>query len=77
MKELGDVSWKHFEMFLLKERYEFKRVRGGHAVYKKQGIPRPVIVPRHKKLPDIVIMTNLRTMGISKEYFVAKMKETL
>ena len=75
MKELGDVSCRDFEKFLLSEGYLFKGITGSHAKYKKIGIVRPVIVPRHKKLPDFVIITNLRTMGITKEYFISKMKE--
>ena len=75
MRELGDISWKQFEKFLLREGYQFKSVEGGHSKYKKPGLARPVIVPRHKKIPEFVIMTNLRTMGMTKEYFVKKMKK--
>jgi len=74
MKELGDIGWKEFEKFLLREGCHFKSKEGSHCKYKKHGLARPLIVPCYKRLPDFIILNNLRTLGISKEEFIRKMK---
>jgi predicted RNA binding protein YcfA (HicA-like mRNA interferase family) len=76
MKELGDVNWKQFERFLLREGCQFKGKEGSHCKYKKPGLARPIIVPCYKKLPDFIILNNLRTLGVTRDSFVKKMKET-
>jgi len=53
---------------------EFRGQEGSHRKYKKAGIPRPIIVPARKELPDLVIQTNLRTLGVSKDFFVKKIR---
>ena len=64
MKEVGEVSWKRFEKFLIAEGCQFKGKEGSHCKYKKLGLARPVIVPCYKMLADFIIMNNLRTLGI-------------
>lgn len=75
MKGIGDVDWQRFEKFLLSEGCVFEeQKRTSHRKYKKPGIPRPIIVPCYKKLPDFIILNNLRTLGISRGHFVEKIK---
>lgn len=64
------VKWQKFEKFLLACGCEFVRQKGGHRVYKKADLLRPIIVPAHSfDLPVSVIKSNLRTLGISdKDY---------
>jgi predicted RNA binding protein YcfA (HicA-like mRNA interferase family) len=46
------------------------RVEGGHFVYTKEGVPRPVVIPDWKEIPVFIIKNNLRTAGITRdEYF--------
>lgn len=75
MKELGDISWKRFEKFLLREGCHFKGIEGSHVKYKKLGLARPIIVPCRKTLPDFIVMNSLRTLGVTREYFIEKMKK--
>ena len=75
MDGVGKVDWKRFEKFLLKIGCEFKSQESRHLKYKKPGLPRPIIVPKAKELPDSIIMNNLRTLGISREYFVEVIKD--
>lgn len=73
MREVGEVSWKRFERFVLSEGCQFKGVEGDHNKYKKHGLARPVIIPRYKTIPDFIIYNNLRILGVTKEYFIHKM----
>lgn len=75
MKEVGKVDWKRFEKFLLKIGCTFKSRESSHNKYKKPGLARPIIVPRYKSLPDFIILNNLRTLGVSREFFIEKMKD--
>lgn len=74
MKEVGNISSKRFGKFLLKEGCEFKGIKGSHAKYHKHSLLRPIIVPVSKRLPDFIILNNLRTLGVTKEYFLEKIR---
>jgi predicted RNA binding protein YcfA (HicA-like mRNA interferase family) len=69
---LGRVHWKKFEKFLLTIGCEFISEEGDHRKYRRPGILRPIIIPRVKELPQFVILNNLRTLGISREAYLAK-----
>ncbi len=64
MGQLGSIHWKKFERFLLSVGCKFARE------YWKNGINRPLVIPRDKNLPPFVIMNNLRVLGISKAEFI-------
>lgn len=70
MGQLGSIHWKKFERFLLKLGCKFTREKGDHRIYWKNGINRPLVIPRDKNLPPFVIMNNLRVLGVSKEEFL-------
>lgn len=75
MHGAGDISSRRFEKFLLSGGCLFKDIEGSHAKYKKPGLLRPIIVPRSKKLPDFVILNNLRILGVTREYFLERIKK--
>jgi predicted RNA binding protein YcfA (HicA-like mRNA interferase family) len=69
MPKISRIHWKKFEKFLLYVGCEFVREKGDHRVYQKQGLPRPIILPRRKQLELFIIHNNIRLLGISaKEY---------
>ncbi len=77
MAKIGVIHWKKFEAFLLAHGCTFKREKGDHRIYWKEGIQRPIIVPRDTQLPPGIILNNLRTLGISREMylnFLSKLK---
>lgn len=49
-----------------KDGYELIRVSGDHFALWKDGLFRPLIVPLQKELPQAVVMSNLRTAGMTK-----------
>jgi len=75
MARLGTIHWKRFEKFLLAVGCVFKREKGDHRVYWKPGIKRPIVLPRYTKLPEFVILNNLKVLGIEKEEYLALIKE--
>jgi predicted RNA binding protein YcfA (HicA-like mRNA interferase family) len=72
MPKIGSIHWKEFERFLLSVGCEFRREKGDHRIYWKQGIKRPLVIPRDTALPTFVILNNLKVLGISREEYLEK-----
>lgn len=75
MTRIAPLHWRDFEKFLFYVGCEFKREKGDHRVYWREGIRRPIIVPREKDLPIFIIRNNLRTLGIGREEYLEIMKK--
>jgi len=54
---------------LQQEGFVLARERGDHMIFTKQGILRPVVVPRYAQLPVFIIKNVLRTAGVSRERY--------
>lgn len=74
MPKITPISWKKFERFLLYIGCEFKRETGDHRVYWREGVKRPIIVPRYKNLPTFIIRNNIRLLNISQEEYLEILK---
>lgn len=74
MPRIQAVHWKEFEKFLLKIGCEFKREKGDHRIYWKQGIKRPIVIPRSVTLPAFIILNNLRILNISRAEYLKIIK---
>jgi predicted RNA binding protein YcfA (HicA-like mRNA interferase family) len=70
MPKIKSIHWKEFEKFLFFIGCEFKREKGDHRIYWKDGVKRPIIVPRYNPLPSFIILNNLRVLGVSKEKYL-------
>ena len=46
------------------------RQKGDHRIYSRDGLKRPVVIPRDTELPVFVIRNNLRILGISPQDYV-------
>jgi len=75
MPELTPIKWKHFEKFLLYIGCVFKRQRGDHRIYWRQGLKRPIVLPTYNNLPKFVILSNLRTLGMSVNEYLEILKK--
>jgi predicted RNA binding protein YcfA (HicA-like mRNA interferase family) len=68
--KLSNVSIRNFEEFLKKTGCEHQRTEGGHAVWSKPELLRPVIFQTHvNPVPEFIIKNALRTLGLSKQDF--------
>lgn len=70
--KLGPVPWRKFEKVLLKLGCVFvEQNRTSHRKYRRADLQRPIIVPVHNKdLPTMIIRSNLKTLGISREEYL-------
>ncbi len=75
MGKIKQVHWKEFEKFLLLEGCVFKREKGDHRIYSREGLKRSIVVPRYNPLPVFIIMNNLSLLGISKKEYLRKIEE--
>jgi len=75
MPRIQSIHWKEFEKFLIKVGCEFKREKGDHRIYWKNGLSRPIVIPRDKSLPAFIILNNLRVLGISRNEYLKIISE--
>jgi predicted RNA binding protein YcfA (HicA-like mRNA interferase family) len=75
MAHLVPIHWKKFEKFLLFLGCHFEREKGDHRIYWRDGLKRPVVIPRDGELPIFIIRNNLRILGISPEEYIEILKQ--
>ena len=70
MPRITPVHWKTLECVFLKAGFRFARQEGSHRSYVKEGISRPIVIPKYKEIDVQIIKSNLKSAGISRdEYF--------
>jgi len=74
MSRLTPVSWRKFEKFLLFIGCRLTREKGDHRIYWREGLKRPVVIPKDKDLPIFIIRNNLRILDISLEEYTEILK---
>ena len=74
MAHLAPIHWKKFEKFLLFVGCCFKREKGDHRIYWREGLKRPVVIPRDGELPIFIIRNNLRILNIKPEEYLEILK---
>lgn len=59
----------------------FLRSNGGHEIWTKKGLLRPITFPVHgkekKQISSFYISSNLRTLGVSKNHFLQWLEENV
>lgn len=67
---IKNVSLASFKRFLKYKGLKHIRTTGGHEVYSKKELLRPVILQSHiDPVPIHIIKSNLRTIGVSLQEF--------
>ena len=77
MTRMAPVHWKVLEKIFLNEGFKFARQEGSHRSYVKPGVLRPIVVPTYDEVPVSIIRNNLKTAGISREEFLALLKDIM
>ena len=54
MREVGVISWRRFEKFVISEGCHFKGIEGDHNKYKKPGLAHPIIIPRYERFKPLL-----------------------
>lgn len=75
MTRIQSIHWKEFEKFLFKIGCVFKREKGDHRIYWKNGMKRPIVIPRDTSLPAFIVSNNLKSLGISREEYLKIIKK--
>ena len=70
MAHLTPIHWRKFEKFLLFVGCNFDREKGDHRIYWREGLKRPVVIPRDEELPVFIIRNNLRILGVDPEKYL-------
>lgn len=73
-EKLHAVSGKEFARFLEKRGFKRERQTGSHIILFKSGIKRSLVVPDYKRLPEFIVLNNLKTAGISREEYHRAMR---
>jgi predicted RNA binding protein YcfA (HicA-like mRNA interferase family) len=68
---LTPVSCQQLVRFFESRGYRKDRQRGSHLAMVKPGTARPVVIPMHSEVSTGVILSNLRTAGVSRDEFLA------
>lgn len=74
MPRITPISWQKFEKFLLYVGCEFVREKGDHRLYDREGLLRPIVIPRLKELPVFIIQNNLRNLKVSHDQYLEIME---
>lgn len=70
MPRLTPTSWQTQVKIFEADGFVFDRQKGSHLVYVKDGVLRPVIIPRYTEVGVAIIKSNMRTAGMSRiRYF--------
>lgn len=70
MTRMPDHDWKSAVAAFKRDGFEEVRTTGDHVVLWKEGLARPVVVPKYGSLPEFVVANNLRTAGISRKRYL-------
>ena len=72
MRTLANITIDEFRAILQRQGLTLVRVKGGHEVWAKAGMLRPVIIQTHiNPIPEFIVRNNLRNLGISKQEFLS------
>jgi predicted RNA binding protein YcfA (HicA-like mRNA interferase family) len=70
------VSITRFEKFLVFIGCQFKRQKGSHRVWRRAGLKRPLILPKHgKEIDPFIIRKNLDTLNIDANEYLRIMAD--
>lgn len=73
--KLSNVSLDCMRRFLRHMECTKDRVEGGHEVWVKKGLTRPLVLQTHvDPVPEFIVKNLLRTMGLTRSDFVRWIK---
>ncbi|MFO8056768.1 MAG: type II toxin-antitoxin system HicA family toxin [bacterium] len=75
MPRIVPVSCRVLRRVFEKAGFKCVRIEGGHFVYTREDVIRPVVIPDRKEVPVFIIKNNLRTAGISREEYFELLKQ--
>lgn len=74
-KKLKNLTLRDIRAFLILKGCVKDRTRGGHEVWRKPGLARPIIIQTHvDPVPEHVVRSIIKDLGMSREEFLEKIQ---
>lgn len=71
MKKLSNITLDEFRAFMRAKGLSIQRTNGGHEMWSREGMQRPVVFQTHfDPLPEFVVKNNLTAIGVSRTEFL-------
>jgi hypothetical protein len=69
-RKISNLSLRQYRNFLQSIGCKYVSTSGGHEKWTKEGISRPIIIQTHiNPIPERIIRSNLKTLGIDRKEF--------
>lgn len=75
MPKIAPVHHRKLVKVFEKRGFLYVRTKGDHLIYTKEGITRPIIIPKYRQIPEFIILNNLKTAGITRKEYLELIKE--
>ena len=70
MPRITPVHWRSLVRVFEACGFAEERTSGSHIVMTREGVARPIVIPKHRTVAVAIIRNNIRTAGLSrKRYF--------
>jgi predicted RNA binding protein YcfA (HicA-like mRNA interferase family) len=69
MPKVSPVSYRLLACVFERDGFVCVREEGDHMIFTKQGVLRPIVVPKYKSVPVFIIRNNLRSAGMNRERY--------
>ncbi|MCG7945829.1 MAG: type II toxin-antitoxin system HicA family toxin [Candidatus Thiodiazotropha taylori] len=69
MPKITPISWKKLKKIFEADGFVKDRITGDHIVMVKDGVLRPVIIPKYSSVGRDIILNNMRTAGMSRDRY--------
>ena len=74
-KKLKNLTLRDIRAFLILKGCVKDRTRGGHEVWKKPGLARPIIIQTHEDpVPEHVVRSIIKDLRMPREEFLEKIQ---
>ena len=71
MKTLKNISLTDFRRYLIGVGCDRTRTNGGHEIWTRKGLARPIVLQSHiDPVPEFIIKKLLGTLGVNKKDFL-------
>ncbi|MCC7201859.1 MAG: type II toxin-antitoxin system HicA family toxin [Nitrospirae bacterium] len=69
MPRLTPISWKILKCIFEEAGFVHNRTEGSHMVLEKDGVRRPIIIPKYDEIGLDIIKSCMRTADMSREEY--------
>lgn len=76
MPKISPTSWKVLVKIFEADGFVKNRISGDHIVLVKNGVARPVVIPKYSEIGLDIIKSNMRTAGMSRDRYFELLRKT-